>query len=113
MRKYKYEILQKNILSVVLYNAGQYWYDNNLILVPWSATTAPTSGTTVMDVKWYSDITYVAGDTIYYNGKIYKSLKDGNLNKTPSTQTTYWVEQPEAITWTDKGYYYRERFVMG
>ena len=107
MRKYKYEILQKNILSVVLYNAGQYWYDNNLILVPWSATTAPTSGTTVMDVKWYSDITYVAGDTIYYNGKIYKSLKDGNLNKTPSTQTTYCVEQPEAITWTDKGYYYR------
>ncbi len=107
MKKYKYEILQKNILSVVLYNAGQYWYDNHLQLVPWSATTAPTSGTTVMDVKWYSDITYTAGDTIYYNGKIYKSLVASNLNKIPSTQTSFWVEQPEALTWTDKGYYYR------
>ena len=107
MRKYKYEILQENILSVVLYNAGQYWYDIHLQLIPWSATTAPTSGTTVMDVKWYSDITYSAGDTIFYNGKIYKSLVDSNLNKIPLTQTTFWVEQPEALTWTDKGYYYR------
>lgn len=107
MKKYKYEILQKNILSVVLYNAGQYWYDRNLELIPWSATTAPVSGTTIMDVKWYSDITYEAGDTIYYNGKIYKSLTDSNLNKIPSSQTTFWVEQPEAVTWVDKGYYYR------
>ncbi len=107
MKKYKYEILQKNILSVVLYNAGQYWYDINLNLVPWSATTAPTSGTTVMDVKWYSDITYTSGDTIYYSGKIYKSLSNSNLNKIPSTQTDFWVELPESITWTDKGYYYR------
>jgi hypothetical protein len=107
MKKFKYEILQKNILSVVLYNAGQYWYDRNLELVPWSATTAPISGTTVMDVKWYSDITYDAGDTIYYNGKIYKSLVASNLNKIPSAQPTFWVEQPEAVTWVDKGYYYR------
>jgi hypothetical protein len=107
MKKYKYEILQKNILSVVLYNAGQDWYDRNLELIPWSATTAPVSGTTIMDVKWYSDITYETGDTIYYNGKIYKSLTDSNLNKIPSSQTTFWVEQPEAVTWVDKGYYYR------
>lgn len=106
MRKYKYEILQKNILSVVLYNAGQYWYDQNLNLIPWSATTAPTTGTTVMDVKWYGDITYDTGDTIYYNGKIYKSLVGSNLNKIPTTQTAFWVEQPEAITWTNRGKYY-------
>ena len=107
MRKYKYEILQENILSVILYNAGQYWYDTHLQLIPWSATTTPSSGTTVMDVKWYSDITYTVGDTIFYDGKIYKSLVNSNLNKTPSTQTAFWIEQPEAITWTDKGYYYR------
>lgn len=106
MRKYKYEILQKNILSVILYNAGQFWYDQELQLIPWSATTAPITGTTVMDVKWYSDITYNVGDTIFYNGKIYKSLVNSNLNKIPSTQTTFWVEELEAITWTDKGYYY-------
>lgn len=107
MKKYKYEILQKNILSVILYNAGQYWYDSNLELIPWSATTAPTSGTTVMDVKWYNDITYEIGDTIFYNGKIYKSLVNSNLNKIPATETTFWSEELEAITWTDKGYYYR------
>ena len=107
MKKYKYEILQKNILSVVLYNAGQYWYDQNLNLIPWSATTAPISGTTVMDVKWYNDITYESGDTIFYNGKIYKSLVNSNLNKNPSSEPTFWVEELEAITWVDKGYYYR------
>lgn len=107
MKKYTYEILQENILSVVLYNAGQYWYDVNLQLVPWSATTAPTTGTTVMDVKWYNDITYEIGDKIYYNGKIYKSLLNSNLNKIPSSQPIYWVEEPEGISWTNKGYYYR------
>jgi hypothetical protein len=29
---------------------------------------------------------------VYYNGKIYRSLQDGNFNKNPETQTTYWEE---------------------
>lgn len=107
MKKLKYEILRKNIPGIVLYTPGQYWYDKDFSLISWSATTSPSIGTVVMDVSWYNDITYGIGETIFYGGDIYKSLLSLNLNKTPSTQTTYWtkINKYDRIT-TEQGKYY-------
>lgn len=107
MRTRKYEILRKNIPALVLYNAGQYWYDSGFNLVPWSGTTSPSNGDIVRDIKWYSDITYDIGDKIYYNGFIYESLQNINLNKNPSSQTTYWSKLDYGVANTKKGKYYK------
>jgi hypothetical protein len=107
MKKLKYEILRKNIPGIVLYTPGQYWYDKDFSLIPWSGTTPPSIGTIVMDSSWYSDITYAIGETTHYDGEIYKSLLGSNLNKVPSTQTSYWVKinKYDRIN-TEQGKYY-------
>lgn len=107
MKKLKYEILRKNIPGIVLYTAGQYWYDKDFSLVPWSGTTPPSIGTIVMDTSWYNDITYSVGETTQYGGEVYRSLLSSNINKTPSTETTYWVKinKYDRIN-TEQGKYY-------
>jgi len=39
---------------------------------------------------WDSGITYYALEVVSYNGNIYFSLQDTNLNQNPETATTYW-----------------------
>lgn len=41
---------------------------------------------------WYNDVTYSQNDVINYNGTLYKSLQNSNLNKNPSTETSWWED---------------------
>ena len=40
---------------------------------------------------WKTGITYKVGSVVSWNGQIYSSLLDYNLNKPPQTQSDYWV----------------------
>jgi hypothetical protein len=56
---------------------------------------APTShdhDKTVYFSDWDNGVTYAINDFALYGGKIYKSILGTNLNKTPSTEVTYWTE---------------------
>jgi hypothetical protein len=107
MKKDRYEILKKNITGVILYQLGQYWYDSDFSLIPWSTTTTPNVGVIVNDVSWYNNVTYSNNETIFYDGEIYKSTTDSNLNNNPSTQTTKWIKinKYDRITTKQEKYY--------
>lgn len=55
-----------------------------------------------LDATWSSTRTYNIGDLVGLNGTWYRCVKGGNLNKNPSTQTTYewWVPAPIPWQWT-------------
>mgnify|MGYP000061741383 CR=1 FL=1 len=107
MKKDRYEILRKNIPAVILYQAGQYWYDSDFSLIPWDSITTPNVGDIVNDVSWYGNVTYSNKETIFYNGEIYQSTTDLNLNFNPSTQTTKWIKinKNDRITTKQEKYY--------
>ncbi|NIU83352.1 MAG: hypothetical protein GWN64_07695 [Candidatus Thorarchaeota archaeon] len=42
--------------------------------------------------EWSSTYTYSADDIVAYGGKVYKSLQNSNLNKNPSTETSWWED---------------------
>jgi len=44
------------------------------------------------DANWSSATTYSIGQKVSYQGKIYESLQNTNLNKTPSTNPTWWLD---------------------
>lgn len=41
--------------------------------------------------SWNSGTTYAEGDTVRSGKNLYTSLQDSNLNKTPSSQPTWWI----------------------
>ncbi|MEO5367644.1 MAG: hypothetical protein H7831_15070 [Magnetococcus sp. WYHC-3] len=42
--------------------------------------------------KWASNVTYTDGETIYYQGRDYTSLRNSNLNNNPLNSTTHWED---------------------
>ncbi len=46
------------------------------------------------DTAWASGTTYAADELVLFtDGHVYKSLQGTNLNKSPDTQTAWWVKQ--------------------
>ena len=51
---------------------------------------------------WSSVVTYSAGNFVTHGNKFYVSLQDANLNKNPSTETTWWSEtEMTGAIWTN------------
>ena len=51
---------------------------------------------------WSSTVTYALGVKLTYNGRLYESLMDNNLNQRPDTATTFWRDCGVA---PEDGYY--------
>lgn len=44
------------------------------------------------DANWSSATTYSLGQKVSYSGKTWESLQASNLNKTPTTEPTWWLD---------------------
>lgn len=66
--------------------------DSSFTLSKWNVmAVGGTNGTTFTYENAYSAATtYDVNDIVTYQGSSYVSKSSGNLNKTPSTETTYW-----------------------
>lgn len=74
------------------------------IIEPISITNAMLLSTNVPEndyAEWSTSTTYTFGARVIYtsNHKIYESLQSGNLNKAPTTQTTWWAEVKPTNRW--------------
>lgn len=47
--------------------------------------------------EWLGTETYYLNSLCLYNGLLYKSLQDNNINHNPTVDTTYWVEYTSKI----------------
>lgn len=74
------------------FSDGVYVYDANLSTVwVYYRPAAPE----YTDTAWSGATTYAAGALVLFtDGHVYRSLQGGNLNKSPATETAYWVQVP-------------------
>lgn len=78
-----------------------YWtaVTSAIVLLPWSYAYLYSVNYDIDDLTaWNSGTTYTAGQTVKYNNVAYLSLLGSNLNKTPSSQPTYWAAQTNVAT---------------
>ena len=43
--------------------------------------------------EWDSTVSYSLGNLVIYNGNVYSSLQNANLNQNPATATSYWKQE--------------------
>lgn len=72
--------------------SGLYYNDAHPLLSIENIESISPSFDSMAFSVWSSLTTYSAGDYVRYNGVAYISLLNTNLNKTPSSQPTYWTQ---------------------
>ena len=74
------------------------------VIRPITITDAYLTSSTVAEADyatWSGATTYLVGDRVILTSthKIYESLQSSNLNKDPTTETTYWLEVSATNRW--------------
>lgn len=71
------------------------------VLKPITVTSAMLLSSTAVDAhaEWSAATTYAVGQFVTYSGRTYESILGSNLNKVPSTQTSYWVDRGASNKW--------------
>lgn len=106
---------------------GTHYYQSNIIThsgitynvlndIPSSTTPPPTIDFAVLPnvnsvsdiwrrqigdviVSWVNDTIYPTGRIVEYNGVLYKSVQDDNINQQPDTELAYWEEFEDFDNW--------------